>query len=243
MGRGSSGAGGYGAPRNVNTSGGASFRTVELVNDAIEAKANDSRSGVRQALEIINVGQKITTYSGEYYQGSAREVRGVANDIVTWEKMDDGTWRGDNGRRIDNSDLARRVYNGGPINKLAPGEISTESRVEVTGRPGREIDGLRYASGVYDIRVAGSRVGADGPRKISETGRITTYNGTQYGIKKTSAGDYQITHIPTGLSVGAQNVRTLADASDFIKAVDKRISANGDIRVEADRFRRMIRGD
>ena len=242
MGRGSSGAGGYGAPRNVNTSGGASFRTVELVNDAIEAKANDSRSGVRQALENINVGQKITTYSGEYYQGSAREVRGVANDIVTWEKMDDGTWRGDNGRRIDNSDLARRVYNGGPINKLAPGEISTESRVEVTGRPGREIDGLIYASGEYDIRVSGARVGTDGPRKISETGRITTYNGTQYGVKN-NGGDYQITHIPTGLSVGAQNVRTLADASDFIKAVDKRINANGDIRVEADRFKRMIRGD
>lgn len=243
MGRGSSGAGGAsGAARNVNTSGGASFRTVELVNEAIEAKANDSRSGLRQALEAINEGQKISTYSGEYYQGSAREVRGVANYIVTWEKMDDGTWRGDNGRRIDNSELARRVYNGGPIAKLAPGEISTESRVEVTGRPGREIDGLRYASGVYDIRVSGTRVGTDGPRKISETGRITTYNGTQYGVKN-YGGDYQITHIPTGLSVGAQNVRTLADASDFIKAVDKRISANSDIRVEADRFKRMIRGD
>lgn len=193
---------------------------------------------MREALDAISEGQKISTYSAEY--SGASEVRGVANDVVTWEKMDDGTWRGDNGRRIDNSDMARRLFNGNA--KLAPGEISTESRVEVTGRAGREIDGLRYARGTYDIRVSGSRVGADGPRKIMETGQITTYNGTQYGLAR-NGGSYTITHIPTGLSVGAQNIRTMADASDFIKTIDRQVNTFTGIRDEASRFRKMIRGD
>lgn len=243
MGRGSSKITGSYVRYSVSEANGASWKTDELVKQAIQAKEDGRRRDFNDALNDIKPGQKITTYSAEVARGTLEEIKGVANDPIVWEKMDDGTWRSNFGGRRENSDLARRVYNGGFGAKLAPGEISTESHLDVPSKGGRTYDGLTYVGGTYDVQIAGKAVGAGGgARKFERKGNITTYNGTMYGVTK-DGGEYTITHIPTGLSVGAKNVKSMKDASSFIRSVDKQVKTIRGLDEIEERFKKTIRGD
>lgn len=241
MGRGSSKITGSYVRYNIIENRGASSNTVQRVEDVLRANANDSRSGVREALDQIREGQKITTYKTEYNRNLQTD-EGTAENIVTWTKMDDGTWRSDNGRRLDNGQLARQIYNGSPVDRLVAGEISTESHLDVPSKGGRTIDGLKYVGGTYDVQIAGTAGAGKGARKYERKGNITTYNGTMYGATF-DGGEYTITHIPTGLSVGAKNVKNMKDVSSFIRSVDKQVKTIRGLDEMEERFKKTIRGD
>lgn len=238
MGRGRSKITGENLRYNVKEANGASWKTDELVKQIHQGRANDSYRDVSDALNDIKPGQKITLYSAEY--NGTQPVKGVANDPVVWTKRDDGTWSSDKGDNRTNATMARRVYNG--VSVIEPGEVSTESHLNVPDRGGRTIDGLKYVGGTYDVQIGGSAIGADGPRKFERKGNITTYNGTMYGATM-QGGEYTITHIPTGLSVGAKNVKTMKDVSSFIREIDKQIKTVPGLDEMEKRFSKTIRGD
>lgn len=243
--------GGRGASSSKNATHGSSggggrdntsFNTHEQVrklNDLLESAKDGSRREIRDALENIQEGQKITVYRPERLS-NGKYVEGLINQPTTWTKKDDGTWASNDGRRIDNSDMTRRLYNGGATVRVGGGEISTENRTEVTGRLGKDYNGLRYAKGNYDIQKT---QGNNGRIKESTSGQITTYNGTQYGVKKIRGG-YGVTHIPTGMSISyGADLNTLNDVSNYIKKMDGRISGMKNLKGMVDEFNKTRRGD
>ena len=176
--------------------------------------------------------------------------RGVIESQMTYEKQADGTWKNTTeGYRYQDALLSGRIYrnlrDSAQGTRLNAGEIDTSSHVEVTGKPGKAFDGIRYANGTYDTNVH-ARNGEWG--KVETTGKIATYNGTQYGVKK-SGGEYLVTHIPTGVLAGgigaSGKLRNYTDVSKAIKAADKVIHQSSamekGIEQQAENFKKMRR--
>lgn len=237
MGRGSSKLSAVGGTATVTQRRGASFSTSDAVDAINAARENGSRSEIREAIEGIREGQSVTLYNAGMHGTS--ELKNVAENPVTWTKGDQ-YWRSSDGRAKSDQEMTREIYNASYNRKLVAGEISTESRVEVTGRPGKDYDGIRFAKGTYDIYANRDR---SGPKKWSQSGSITTYNGTQYGVAKAATGGgYTVTHIPTGMSTGRTITGGLAAVAEHIKEIDKKVHDER-FRAAAKDFKNMIRGD
>lgn len=83
--------------------------------------------------------------------------------------------------------------------------------------------GLDYRNGQFEIRAMEY---ATGRRVIPVEGKVTEYNGTEYGVRGQS-GDYAVTHIPTGLRVSnGKTIKTLDEVSRFIKEVDVKVQGD-----------------
>ena len=209
---------------------------------AFDESVDGRRSKISDELDNMPKGTVLSLYrEGE---------RGAIESQMTYEKQADGTWKNTTeGYRYSDAlttgGLQRRLINGSAGTRLNAGEIDTSSHVEVTGKAGKAFDGIRYANGTYDTNVH-AKNGDWG--KVEATGKIATYNGTQYGVTK-RGGEYLVTHIPTGILAGGigatGKLRNYTDVSKAIKAADKVIHGStameDSIKQQAENFKKMKR--
>lgn len=228
---------------------GNTTKTAILVDGINNVRnAGVGKEEVKVLLNDINPGQKISTYTSSVGKDTVRGMSALneARNITVWTKQKDGTWKSDNGDRRDVNAMANGLVNSPRV--LAPGKVSTESHVKITGKPGKEYNGLRYAKGTYDVLQTGNipRMGA---MKREKEGMITTYRGTKYGVTRVKGGGYKVTHIPSGTLTNyntGRNLKTYNEVSDHIKSIDKMIRekrAGQLIKEQEAAFKRTIRGD
>lgn len=222
-----------------NGYGGASADSVVSKVTSVDADDSKAQSKVSQAFKSAKNGETITLYTAENDHG--RPMAGVIDSQESYTKKG-GEWVDKYGRTRSDSEMARDLINSNKF--ILAGTPNTESRVEVTGKYGKEYDGLRYAKGQYDVMRRGAT--PHSVEKVSREGMITEYNGTQYGVTKEANGGYTITHIPSGVIVGrgaGDGGRTLSEVSANIKKYDAIIyKPEYGIDKLAERFRRTIRG-
>ena len=79
-------------------------------------------------------------------------------------------------------------------------------------------------------------------RKVEQAGKITTYDGVQYGVAR-SGGEYFTTHIPTGMLIG-RGQKNMSGVAAQIKDVHKRfVKSNMDLSKTEEKFKNTLRGD
>ena len=215
---------------------------AEDVVDKIMNNADDPQFA-RAMLDTLRVGEKVTLYDPVRENGEA--VPGTVEYARTYIKQQDGTWKSTdwydaNMLPLSSYQIGKRIQNG---KTLIAGVPDTASSVQITGRPGKEYNGLTYAKGTYDIIRRDDKFGRV---KSSVEGSITSYDGVKYGVTKDSSG-YVITHIPTGMRVStlqSYKLKTLNDVSNHIKDVSDYIRKNSSyIDKAANQFSKTIRRD
>ena len=237
MAKGSSKGGGGGAPIAAKVE---ETRDIEGAVARINRIAYDPQEMERRAKisEEMNAMPKGTVLS-VYKEGE----RGVVDYQMTYEKQADGTWKNTTEGYKYSDPLTPsgiyRVMDGAPGRRLNAGAIDTSSHVEVTGKPGKAFDGIRYANGTYDADTH-ARNGEWG--KVETAGKIATYNGTQYGVTKKPGQGFVVTHIPTGLAASSGKLKNYTDVSKAIKSADQYISKNSEMfKKQADNFAKKRR--
>ena len=102
-------------------------------------------------------------------------------------------------------------------------------RTKITGRAISR-NGLKYSAGEFDILCR--KIGEPYKRMLV-SGKITEYNGIQYGING-KLGCYKITHIPTGYSINDwQILRTLEDVANYISSDKVQVTISDLIKEKA----------
>ena len=222
-----------------NGYGGANAESV--VNKVTNVDFDDDKvySKVTQAFKSAKNGETITIYQADVEGG--RLIAGTIASKTSYTKKD-GSWEDEFGRQKSDAMLASDLINSDKF--ILAGVPNTESRVEITGKFGKEYDGLRYAKGQYDVMKRGKTPFSI--VKVSQAGLITEYNGTQYGVTKEASGGYTITHVPSGVIIGrgaGDGGKTLNDVSANIKKYDAIIyKPEYGLDKLTDKFRRTIRG-
>lgn len=224
--------GGRGASSSVGKGGSAGTqKKLDKINEL--ARGTGGRTEMKTMLNGMKTGTEFSLL---------KTTNGLVDSYTTLKKTGKDSWTSNNGvnatKKVSTSDIIRRLKNNG--GNLVTGRIDTSSHVKITGRQRKAADGLTYAKGTYDILMGGS-AGKSGRRKTEVSGRITSYNGNQYGVAKTTGG-YNITHLKTGLLVNYGAVKR-GNVANTIKEADKIFKQNSRRFEQAeDEFKRTRRG-
>lgn len=230
-GRGASSSVGKGVSSGKSGSAGTQ-RQLDKINEL--ARGTGGRTEMETMLNGMKTGTEFSLL---------KTTNGLVDSYTTLKKTGKDSWTSNNGvnatKKVSTSDIIRRLKNNG--GNLVTGGIDTSSHVKITGRQRKAADGLTYAKGTYDILMGGVSAGKSGRRKTEVSGRITSYNGNQYGVAKTTGG-YNITHLKTGLLVNYGAVKR-GDVANTIKEADKIFKQNSRRFEQAeDEFKRTRRG-
>lgn len=224
--------GGRGASSSVGKGGSAGTqKKLDKIHEL--AYGTGGRKEMRTMLNRMKTGTEFSLLN---------TTSGLVDGYTTWKKTGKESWTAKNGinkpTEATTSDIIRKLKNGG--GKLVTGGVDLSSHVKITGRQRKASDGLSYAKGTYDVLMGGVSAGKFGRRKTEVSGRITSYNGNQYGVSKTKGG-YDITHIKTGLKVNNGAVKQ-GNVANTIKEADKYINRNSkSFEKAADEFKRTMR--
>lgn len=216
-GSGSAGAG------NVKTASNIDDNMLRELNGAL---ATGTRSQLRSILDTLDDG---TTF---YLVNDDNGI--LISTLEVKKKGSDDFIIGDQPKDAVNA--VRLIQN-------APGKAKdtmpdTSSHVKVTGTKTETYDGMKFKTGTYDIA---KRTAQKKNNKVEQTGKITNYDGVQYGVAK-SGGEYFTTHIPTGLLLGAGQ-KNMKDVVNQIRTVHDRLIKGKDNSRAEKRFKDTIRGD
>ena len=221
------GGGGISAPESSNTLN----RKVNNINRL--ANGDGGRAEMREEFDKMEKGTVLSTITeGDH---------GLIENKTTWKKTNDDTWKGDNGIERSTSDMIRDLKNN--PHKLTAGEVSTESKFEVTGKYGKAYDGIKYASGNFDIlRTDQQRQYS----KVNTNGKVTEFKGRKYGVTG-DRGDYRVTDVASGMafagSIGTK-LKSMNDVSSAIKNFNDHLSDNAKTLKSAEEiFKKARRGD
>lgn len=146
-----------------------------------------------------------------------------------------------NGVNKSASELARNIRDGSK--NFSVSQPDTSSHNKITGRKTETYDDLKFKSGTFDVAQHRNPYGKDGGakvRKVELSGKITTYDGVQYGVNK-RGGEYFTTHLPTGMLIG-RGQKTMEGVASQIKETSKRLSSM-DLKKATESFKNTIRGD
>lgn len=219
---------------------GSTFRTAGAVAAINATRFDDNardRRYTRDQLESIADGQSVTIYH-QMRDASGSYVPNTAEGAVVYTKRGADNWATDDGSgRKDTSDLVRKLHSPDQRYELGAGRITTEHYENYTSDTSRTTNGLSYRAGVYDIMANRG----EGAKKYSQRGAITRYEGADYGVAREN-GSYNITHIPTGMSIGRAN--SMSAVSDTIRQTAPRLEQMGRVLKGAEeRFKKTVRGD
>lgn len=195
-----------------------------------ELDTDSRRSEIRNVLEVLDKG--IT-----FYQVSERD--GILKGVNKITKNGEDSYTV-NGVELCTLDVIRKIRDGSK--EFTSSQPDTSSHVKITGTTTQTIDGLKFKDGIFDIIQYINLYGKEccrKARKVERTGKITTYNGEQYGVNKNS-GEYFTTHIPTGILIGGGQ-KNMSGVVSQIKETSERL-LNMDLRKEIESFNNMIRG-
>jgi hypothetical protein len=137
------------------------------------------------------------------------------------------------------SELARK-YDGSGASKFHSEMPDTSSKVSITNNNKVVHEGMTFTSGTYDI-IKG---GLNRARKYSEKGKVTTYDGQQFGVAKRD-GKYFTTHIATGMAVSQRGASSWSEVAEHIKAGAEIVRKKGTRFIEEStrRLNKTLRGD
>lgn len=146
-----------------------------------------------------------------------------------------------NGAENSMSDVVRNLHDRGGTKQAEKPDIS--SHVKITGTRTQTVDGLKFKDGTYDVN---KNMNAPGrgvkSRKFEQAGKITTYDGVQYGVAK-SGGEYFTTHIPTGMLIG-RGQKNMSSVVTQIKDTHERlVKGRMDLSETEKKFKNTLRGD
>lgn len=234
--------GSHGGSRAGGSSGGGSANTSSSNsrNSNISAQeltmlnnlnVDSSRSEIRSALETLDVGTS-------FYTVSEREGELLGSTHIVKTGEDSFTI---NGNAKELRDVTKLLYeNGGAKQAEKP---DTSSHVKITGTRTRTVDGLKFKDGTYDVYKNINAAGKGRkPRKFEQSGKITSYDGVQYGVAK-SGGEYFTTHIPTGFLIGRGQKNMSGVVAQIKDTHERLIKGRQDLAKSEKKFKNTLRGD